>query len=531
MPAEKRLGMRDGRVQDRLVVETWLPFREGAPVIEVVFPFEYPDEAPTVYGPPGLLDRHQQPRSGNFCLAEDPDHDWWPGMAAAELIDHDLRWLFEDMEKGPEAVRRGEADMPEPVTGLMTFGEGVVVVPDPFFEEVLPAGEGRMTLIGGKKQYMLASAANLGEADPDLRERYFKDGREHVGYWVALAPTPVPAVFDFSLTDAVERASPRVFERLKRRLKERQSESVAETWLGVTFMEEGPTRGEQRRNWVFTRVQLDRAGAKRNYEKLQAQALTVKERQRRIPELVGLADARVLLVGAGSLGSSVAFELVKAGVGHVDVVDYDRFDVNNSVRHVLTPQWAGANKAVVTALYAEHLNPFVTVEHHAFTVGFGAEEYTRLSALEKGATVVVDTTGSQSVGRILQKHCTRLGKPLVVGGLTAGSYGGEVVVLRPGQPCLSCFVLAQADGDIRPPDAAPPSSQVTPVGCSHPAFSGAGFDATELAAILARTVIQVTEMSAYPAADWDWAVVNFRGEPRWETGRLVRHAGCPHCAR
>ena len=529
LPATRRVGMRDGRYADRLVIETELPFRGQSIPIEVVYPFEYPDEEPIFFGPLRLLDRHQQPRTGNFCWAEASDRDWWPGMSAAEVVDQDIRWLLEDTEAGPEAVRDGEANMPEPVTGYFHYGKGVVVVPDPFLADVLPASEGRMTLVGDDDCFMLTRAANIGEADAALSERYFLNKPEHDGYWLALPQTPSAAADDDALIAAIDAAAPRAFKRLARQLKIHKSEAFEETWLGVTFFEEGPMLGEQRRNWFFARIRLERGGKKEMKPKMRAQALTQAERLRRTPELVGLANARVLVIGAGSVGAALVYELTKAGVGCVDVADSDVFDVNNSVRHVLSPLWAGSQKATVTAITAQALNPFVTVDSHQLLVGGGEADAVQLDALIATHSVVVDTTGSQAVARILARRCREASTTLVIAGLSAGSYGAEIAVFRPGAPCFYCMVLAQRDGTIPLPQEAPPTGGVTPIGCSHPAFSGAGFDATELAAVTARTVVQATESCGYPPLGFDWTIINFRGDPRWQSGDLERHPACPLC--
>lgn len=530
LPATQRMGLRDGRLADRLVIETGLPFRGENVIVEVAYPFDYPDEGPTVYGPPGLLERHQQPLGGNFCWAEDADRDWWPGMDAAQLVAEDLRWLLEDTEAGPDAVHDAEANMSEPLTGLLRFGAGVVVVPAPYFETEIPASEGTMTVVGGDGRYLLSHAANLGSSDDSLRERYFRRKQEHDGYWLELDPVPKPQVFESNeLLKVVTAAAPRAFERLARRLKKSKGLPAAACWLGVTFMEEGPRRGEYRRNWAFARIELDRDGRQRMHPLVRAQALTLEERQRRTPELVGLANTRVLLAGAGSLGSPVCFELVKAGVGHTDVVDPDKMDVNNGIRHMLSPKCAGLNKAWVTSRLANDLNPFVTAEGHSFSIGGSAEAAAQLTGLLVEADMVVDTTGSNAVARILQRRCADIGKPLVVAGLSAGSYGGEVAVFRPDGACFECFVLGQRDKTVAEPEAAPPQPGVTPIGCSHPAFAGAGFDATELASLTARTVVQTTGASSYPPLDFEWAVVNFRSEPRWQSGQLAKHPECERC--
>src|SRR4051812_9383114 len=84
----------------RLVVKTSLAFQGEDREIRLMFPFDYPDVEPTVLGPLELLTRHQNRRYGNFCLLEEPAADWWPGMAAAQLVDEELRWLLEDSEAG-----------------------------------------------------------------------------------------------------------------------------------------------------------------------------------------------------------------------------------------------------------------------------------------------------------------------------------------------------------------------------------------------------------------------------------------------
>lgn len=185
---------------------------------------------------------------------------------------------------------------------------------------------------------------------------------------------------------------------------------------------------------------------------------------------------------------------------------------------------------MATAAHASDLNPFVEVRDHDFTVGLGPEEATLLDALIADADVVLDTTGSNSVARILQRYCTAAARPFVVAGLSRGSHGGEVGIFHPGSACFECFVLAQRDGDVPEPQAAARSSLVTPVGCSHPAFPGAGFDGTHLAAVVARTVVQLTGASGYPPLDFDWAVVNFRDAPRWQSGRLAKHPECARCS-
>ena len=497
------------------------------------FPFEYPDSPPRVYGPP-ILERHQtfDPGGGNFCLLEDPASDWWPAMSAAELVDEDLRWLLEDSEQGPQAVAAGEADMPEPTSGYIIYETGkAMLVPDPFWTLDLPRRGGELQFVDAWPgfNWIVARVDGFGAPNPGLIDQYrAHKGRRHVATWIELGDVPKWPGPE-ALLSAAMASDPQILRRIVNVLKHGRKQATADGWVGVTFVEEGPFLGEQRRMWVFLRVRVFRGGSVRVLGVVRAQALTPAERARRIPELVGLAEARVLVVGAGSLGSPVVLELAKAGVGHIDVVDHDFYDVNNAVRHVVSTQYAGMRKQDVVRLDAEWINPFVKIRAHDVNVGGGAQDSQSLDELLLPVDVVVDTTGSQVVSRILQRRCREQGKTLVVAGLTAGSFGGEVGVFAPSGPCFLCFVLAQDSGAI-PTPVAGPRSNMTPIGCSHPAFSGAGFDATALAALAARMTVCATHKCSYPQPDHNYVIVNFRGDPPCQQGTLGAHADCPLCS-
>jgi molybdopterin/thiamine biosynthesis adenylyltransferase len=513
----------------RLVVVTQLTFRDEAVPLRVVYSYEHPEMPPEVMGSRLLLERHQDPLELNYCLLEDPERDWNPWDSAGRLVGKDLRRLFRDAENGPAAVAAGEADMPEPVSSQFAYDSGLtVLVPDPFFNSAVPAASGSVALIPCHTDglWILARAEGIGEADAELLRVFAGDAKpENRAGWVSLDRPPVPTQSRDELVASAASARPELFERLDRRLNSKKRLGQLEAWLGLTFLEEGPTRGQTRRTWVFAKVK--RTPESTHVVRLaRAQGLTRQERDRRIPELAGLEAARFLLVGAGSLGAPVALELVKAGAGKVDIVDNDFYDVNNSVRHVLDLRHAGAPKADALASDCRRKNPFASVDGHLFTVGRGPGEAQELAALVGGADVVIDTTGSLSVARVLMRQCFEARRPLVVSGLTSSSYGAEILVALPGGPCLDCFLTAQRQGLIPEPPAGVPSA-VTPVGCRHPAFSGAGFEATEAGAVIARTVIRLSGKTAYPGLSFNWVVMSFRADPHYLDGTADRHPDCP----
>lgn len=146
-----------------------------------------------------------------------------------------------------------------------------------------------------------------------------------------------------------------------------------------------------------------------------------------------LRRARVLVVGAGALGSPVATYLVGAGVGRVGVLDSDDVEVSNLHRQHLhfTPD-EGVPKALSAAAKLRFLNPDVIVEPYQARL----EEENALS-LVADQDLVVDCSDSFATRYAVNAACCRAGVPLVEGG--ALGFTGLVMVIRPGETaCYRC---------------------------------------------------------------------------------------------
>ena len=166
-------------------------------------------------------------------------------------------------------------------------------------------------------------------------------------------------------------------------------------------------------------------------------------RQLRLPE-VGmegqrrLESSRVLMIGAGGLGSPVAFYLAAAGVGHLRIADDDVVDRSNLHRQILHSEASiGERKVTSAKATLSALNPRAQVE----TV---AERVTRANVerLMEGADVVVDGADNCPVRYLLNDACVKLGKPLVYGAVQR--FEGQVSVFDAGRhrgdmPCYRCL--------------------------------------------------------------------------------------------
>ena len=147
-----------------------------------------------------------------------------------------------------------------------------------------------------------------------------------------------------------------------------------------------------------------------------------------------LADARVLVVGAGGLGSPAALYLAAAGIGHIGVADRDLVDVSNLQRQILhTDARIGARKtrSAETALMARYPNLHVTT--HDVTVC--ADTITDLIA---DYDVVVDGVDNFAARFVVNDACYFARKPLVEAGILR--FYGQLMTIVPGQgPCYRCI--------------------------------------------------------------------------------------------
>ena len=147
-----------------------------------------------------------------------------------------------------------------------------------------------------------------------------------------------------------------------------------------------------------------------------------------------LKAARVLLVGAGGLGSPLALYLSAAGVGTLGIVDFDKVDVTNLQRQVVHGTAdVGRSKIDSAAERIYDLNPYVNVER--FETRLTSE-----NALEiiREFDIVVDGTDNFATRYLVNDACVILGKPNVYGSIFR--FEGQASVLAtPEGPCYRCL--------------------------------------------------------------------------------------------
>lgn len=146
-----------------------------------------------------------------------------------------------------------------------------------------------------------------------------------------------------------------------------------------------------------------------------------------------LLAARVLVIGAGGLGSPAALYLASAGVGHIILADHDTVELSNLQRQILhTDARIGSLKAESGRQTLRALNPDIVVEVR--TTRLEAED---LRAEIATVDVVLDCTDNFATRHAVNKACVEHRKPLVSG--AAIRFDGQISVFDPRDPEAPCY--------------------------------------------------------------------------------------------
>jgi molybdopterin/thiamine biosynthesis adenylyltransferase/rhodanese-related sulfurtransferase len=158
-----------------------------------------------------------------------------------------------------------------------------------------------------------------------------------------------------------------------------------------------------------------------------------------------LIDARVLIIGAGGLGSPAAYYLAAAGVGTIGLVDDDVVDESNLQRQILhANDRLGMPKIESAQRTLTALNPEVRIVGHSERLA--ADNVERLIG---GYDVVIDGTDNLDTRYVLNDAAVRLRKPVIHGSVYR--FDGQVTTFIPYEgPCYRCMYPS-----MPPPELAP----------------------------------------------------------------------------
>ncbi|HSV26787.1 MAG TPA: HesA/MoeB/ThiF family protein [Sedimentisphaerales bacterium] len=220
-----------------------------------------------------------------------------------------------------------------------------------------------------------------------------------------------------------------------------------------------------------------------------------------------LRAGRVLIIGAGGLGSPAAFYLAAVGVGRMGIVDSDAVELSNLQRQVIhRTEDIGRSKAVSAQEKVAALNPEVRVDVHQMKVEAG-----NIAALIDPYDFVIDATDNFTAKFLINDGCVAGGKAFCHAGVIR--MGGQMMTVLPGRTaCYRCVF-----GGPPPAEAVPPPSVLGIFGIV-PGVIGM-LEAMEAAKYLLGTGGLLTDA----LLTYDAVKAEFRKVP------VKRNPGCPAC--
>jgi sulfur-carrier protein adenylyltransferase/sulfurtransferase len=158
-----------------------------------------------------------------------------------------------------------------------------------------------------------------------------------------------------------------------------------------------------------------------------------------LPEVGGVGQAkmlsaRVLLIGAGGLGSPAAYYLAAAGIGHMGLVDFDVVDLSNLQRQIIhSTERIGQLKTESAKKTIQALNPDVQV-----TVFNERLDSKNIMRIFEGYDYVLDGTDNFATRYLINDACVMTGKTNIHGSIFR--FEGQATVFKPKVgPCYRCL--------------------------------------------------------------------------------------------
>lgn len=148
-----------------------------------------------------------------------------------------------------------------------------------------------------------------------------------------------------------------------------------------------------------------------------------------------LAKSQVLVIGCGALGTTIANNLVRSGIGHVKVVDRDIVELNNLQRQNLFDEDdVDFPKASIAAEKLKKINSDVEVEFIIDDVN-----HENIERIISGMDLVLDGTDNMLIRFLINDACVKHGIPWIYGGAIE-TYGITMNIIPNKTPCFRCLI-------------------------------------------------------------------------------------------
>ncbi|SFM52141.1 E2 family protein B [Halopseudomonas yangmingensis] len=401
----------------QFVADFELQVGEQSIPLTLTYPDFFPDTTPSVVPRDGVrLSGHQYGAAGELCLEHRPDN-WSPEITGAMMIESAYRLLSVEQETG-QAAESDHRTLPAQRVRTAAFRF--------LCSELVRAGlqmveEGDVVEAEIQEHYFsgvwAAQLARIGPADApawvEPKRRGY--GATSVASKVIRLPEGSPIECQ-SLDDLVALLEPHGHRSLGQEL-------LLVSGTNAVILCEGG-------NILVAMVYGDvgnRTLIKYN------QVITEVDSVRLDPAYARLNAARVAVVGCGSVGSKVAVQLARSGVGHFVLVDGDVFASGNLVRNELDWRAVGMHKS--RALESRLQEISADCEVISRTTVLGGQESGGATAVTMkhiaDCDVIIDATADSTVFNLCASIARRAKKPMCWAQVFGGGAGGIVVRSRP----------------------------------------------------------------------------------------------------
>lgn len=529
------------KTKGRIHLTVVYPIGKDNHTLEVWYPDLYPWVPFSIFGFTLPSGRHICPTSGLLCLMQKPQTNWDANFTIKWALQNPVKTIVESHldpanDKGAREGQQHSGYYIYSPNSIMLTSEWEIDAKYMYGQLIIgvePGSNPNNAFRGAVLEVQDNTGKRIAVLPEKLAKRYPQTIR---GRWVRLtAPPNGRQDGPGELSEAV-----RKHESL-RKIKPDKGFDI----VGLLYPEESGFKTPVE-NWLFT-LRTKQAStveeASRPQLLIRTDTIGKENLLARVPTLSSLDSKKVLLVGLGAIGSVIAGQLARAGIGHLALLDDDFVQVGNMPRWIAGLPAIGKLKVQAMAEYLLLNYPFTAVSgvtQHlgspGITDGQGGD-FALMEELLKDADLVIDATAEERLSMALSVICREKGIPYLWATGTHGSRGGVVgrVIPHKTQGCWQCFQHHMTNGTIITPQKED-RPEVQPKGCFHPTFTGTGFDMDNIALAATRLAVSTlcrSEADAYPDLAWDVGVLNLWDSdqnpifPTWVSYVLTRHTGCP----
>ena len=150
-----------------------------------------------------------------------------------------------------------------------------------------------------------------------------------------------------------------------------------------------------------------------------------------------ILNAKVLIIGAGGLGSPIAIYLAALGVGNIGIVDKDKVEISNLSRQIIFENKdIKKRKSAVAAAKIKKINPDIKVKHYSVNLN-----KINIHKIANKYDFIIDGSDNFRTRFLINDYCLRNKKILISGAIS--KFEGQVYTFNfnnKNSPCLRCFM-------------------------------------------------------------------------------------------